>query len=75
MPFWPDPYVAAWSALLLTAPLLVWAAIWDLRMMLIPNRISIALALIFVVWAVLFAGHRHTGCGHRAGDLCAHGWR
>jgi prepilin peptidase CpaA len=55
MPFWSDPYVAAWSALLLTAPLLVWAAIWDLRMMLIPNRISIALALIFVVWAVLFA--------------------
>jgi prepilin peptidase CpaA len=55
MPFWDDPYAAAWSALLLTAPLFVWAAIWDLRMMLIPNRISIMLAAIFVVWAVLFA--------------------
>lgn len=55
MPFWPDPYAAAWSALILTAPMFVWAAIWDLRRMLIPNRISIALALIFAVWALLFA--------------------
>ncbi len=55
MPLWPDPHAAAWSALLLTAPLLIWAAIWDLRRMLIPNRISIALALIFVAWAALFA--------------------
>jgi prepilin peptidase CpaA len=54
MPFWPDPQLAAWSALLLTAPLFIWAAVCDLRAMLIPNWISIALALIFAIWAVLF---------------------
>jgi prepilin peptidase CpaA len=46
--------VADWSVVVLTAPLLIWAAISDLKLMIIPNRISIGLVVVFVVWAALF---------------------
>jgi prepilin peptidase CpaA len=54
MPLWPDPVLAAWFAFALAAPLFVWAAICDLRRMIIPNRISVLLVAVFIVWAALF---------------------
>ncbi len=42
------PAEAAWATALCTAPLLVAAAIWDLRRMRIPNWLNGGLVLIFV---------------------------
>ncbi|MFT6772921.1 MAG: prepilin peptidase CpaA [Paracoccaceae bacterium] len=54
MPFWPDPIIAGWAAVALTAPLLIWAAISDLKYMIIPNSVSIGMVVVFVVFSALF---------------------
>ena len=46
--FEATPLQAAWATLLCTAPLLVAAAVWDLRRMRIPNWLNGGLALMFV---------------------------
>ncbi|MDF2234430.1 prepilin peptidase [Albimonas sp. CAU 1670] len=46
------PRAAAWAALLCTAPLLIAAAVWDLRRMRIPNWLNGGLALIFLAFGL-----------------------
>lgn len=47
-----SPQAAAWAIFVLAAPLLVAAAVWDLRRMRIPNWLNGALVLVFLALAV-----------------------
>ncbi|MAS43714.1 MAG: hypothetical protein CML46_03965 [Rhodobacteraceae bacterium] len=44
-----DPPAEAWLIAVALTPLLVAAAVWDLRRMRIPNKLNAAMALLFVV--------------------------